>query len=245
MADPSIPAAFGAGVISFLSPCVLPLVPGYLSMMSGLAGAELADAKGANQRRLLVATLTFVAGFTVVFVALGASASAVGDVLAAHKTGLNRVMGLVVIAMGLFLAGVASPRVLQAEKRFHVSPSKLGPWAAPVMGVAFAFGWTPCIGPVLGGVLTLAATESTVTKGAALLLIYSLGLGVPFVLTGFGLTRLESTFSWVKRHYRIINGISGGLLVVFGYLLLTNQLTQIASRLVDFFDTHGMSWVLR
>lgn len=245
MADPSIPAAFGAGVISFLSPCVLPLVPGYLSMMSGLAGAELAETKGANQRRLLLATLMFVAGFTVVFVALGASASAVGDVLAEHKVVLNRVMGAVVIAMGLFLAGVASPRLLQAEKRFHVSPSRLGPWAAPVMGVAFAFGWTPCIGPVLGGVLTLAATESTVAKGAALLLVYSLGLGVPFVLTGFGLARLESTFSWVKRHYRIINGVSGALLVVFGYLLLTNQLTQIASDLVEFFDRHGLDWVLR
>ena len=186
VADPSIPAAFGAGVLSFVSPCVLPLVPGYLSLMSGMTGAELADARGVNQRRLLLATLMFVAGFTVVFVALGASASAVGDLLAAHKVVLNQVMGAVVIVMGLFLAGVASPRLLQAEKRFHVAPSKLGPYAAPVMGIAFAFGWTPCIGPVLGGVLTLAAGEDTVAKGAALLFIYSLGLGVPFVVTGLG-----------------------------------------------------------
>lgn len=245
MADPSIPAAFGAGVISFLSPCVLPLVPGYLSMMSGLAGAELAEARGQSQRRLLGATLLFVAGFTVVFVALGASASAVGDVLFDHRETLNRVMGVVVIIMGLFLAGVASPQLLQAEKRFHVSPSKLGPWAAPVMGVAFAFGWTPCIGPVLSGVLTLAASSNTVGKGAFLLFVYSLGLGVPFVASGLGLTRLESTFGWVKRHYRIINLISGSLLVIFGVLLFTNRLTRIASVLVEFFVRNGLDWVLR
>ncbi len=245
MADPSIPAAFGAGLISFVSPCVLPLVPGYLSLMSGLSGAEMADASVATQRRLLRSTLLFVAGFTVVFVALGATASAVGEVLLDHKVVLNRVMGSVVIVMGLFLAGVASPRLLQAEKRFHVSPSRLGPWAAPVMGVAFAFGWTPCIGPVLGGVLTLAATGNTVWKGAFLLFVYSLGLGVPFVASGLGLTRLESTFRWVKRHYRVINLVSGALLVTFGVLLFTNRLTLIASDLVNFFDTHGLGWLLR
>lgn len=245
MADPSIPAAFGAGVLSFLSPCVLPLVPGYLSMMSGMTGAELAEARGTNQRRLLRSTLLFVAGFTVVFVALGASASAVGDLLAEHKETLNRVMGVVVILFGLFLAGVASPRLLQAERRFHVAPTRLGPWAAPVMGVAFAFGWTPCIGPVLGSVLSLAATGNTVWKGAFLLGVYSLGLGVPFVASGLGLARLESTFSWVKRHYRVINAISGSLLVVFGYLLFTNQLTLIASDLVSFFDRNGLGWVMR
>jgi cytochrome c-type biogenesis protein len=245
VADPSIPAAFGAGVLSFVSPCVLPLVPGYLSLMSGLTGAELADARGEAQRRLLRSTLLFVGGFSIVFVALGATASAVGDVLFDHKQVLNRVMGVIVIAMGLFLAGVASPRLLQAEKRFHVAPSKLGPGAAPVMGVAFAFGWTPCIGPVLSGVLTLAATGDTVWKGAFLLLVYSLGLGVPFVISGLGLARLESTFGWVKRHYRIINFVSGSLLVIFGVLLLTNRLTRIASVLVNFFDTHGLSWVIR
>jgi cytochrome c-type biogenesis protein len=245
VADPSIPAAFGAGVLSFVSPCVLPLVPGYLSLMSGLTGAELADARGEAQRRLLRSTLLFVGGFSIMFVALGATASAVGDVLFDHKQVLNRVMGVIVIAMGLFLAGVASPRLLQAEKRFHVAPSKLGPWAAPVMGVAFAFGWTPCIGPVLSGVLTLAATGDTVWKGAFLLLVYSLGLGVPFVISGLGLARLESTFGWVKRHYRIINFVSGSLLVIFGVLLLTNRLTRIASVLVNFFDTHGLSWVIR
>jgi cytochrome c-type biogenesis protein len=245
VADPSIPAAFGAGVISFLSPCVLPLVPGYLAMMSGLNGEQLADPQGADQRRVLRATLRFVAGFSIVFVAAGATASAVGDFMLHHKVGFNRVSGVFVIVMGLFLAGVASPRVLEAEKRFHVSPRRLGPFAAPVMGMAFAFGWTPCLGPILAALLTLAGNEGTVTKGAALLLIYSAGLGVPFVLSGIGLARLEGTFKFVKRHYRVINGVSGALLVVFGVLLFTNRLTLIASDLVNFFDTHGLGWMIR
>jgi cytochrome c-type biogenesis protein len=245
VADPSIPAAFGAGVISFLSPCVLPLVPGYLAMMSGLNGEQLADPQGADQRRVLRATVLFVAGFSVVFVALGASASAVGTFLFDHKVVFNRVAGVVVVVMGLFLAGVASPRVLEAEKRFHVSPRRLGPYAAPVMGMAFAFGWTPCLGPILAALFVMASHEGTAAKGAGLLLVYSLGLGVPFVLSGIGLARLESTFRFVKRHYRVINGVAGALLVGFGLLLFSNRLTVIASDLVNFFDAHGLSWVIR
>jgi cytochrome c-type biogenesis protein len=241
VADPSIPAAFGAGVISFLSPCVLPLVPGYLAMMSGLNGEQLADPQGADQRRVLRATLLFVAGFSVVFVAAGATASAVGGFMLHHKVAFNRVSGVVVIVMGLFLAGVASPRLLETEKRFHVAPSRLGPFAAPVMGMAFAFGWTPCLGPILAALFTLASSEGTVAKGAALLFVYSLGLGVPFVLSGVGLARLEGAFKFVKRHYRVMNGIAGGLLVVFGVLLFTNRLTYIASDLVNFMDDHGLS----
>lgn len=245
MADPSIPAAFGAGVLSFLSPCVLPLVPGYLAMMSGLSGAELAEPKGEDQRRIVRETLLFVAGFSIVFVALGASASALGTFLYDHRVGLNRVMGVVVIVMGLFLAGIASPRLLQAERRFQATPSKLGPFAAPVMGMAFAFGWTPCLGPVLAALLSLAATNNTVWKGAALLLVYSAGLGVPFVLSGIGLARLQSTFAFVKRHYRVINGVAGVILIGFGVLLFTNRLTLIASDLVAFFEDHGLGWMLR
>ena len=244
-ADPSLIAAFGAGIISFVSPCVLPLVPGYLSMMSGLSGAELAEVRGVELGRVLRSTLLFVAGFTVVFVILGASATALGRALLDHQRGLNQIMGVIVIVMGLFLAGVASPRLLQAERRFHVSPSRLGPFAAPVMGVAFAFGWTPCIGPILSPLLTLAASRDTVAKGAFLLFVYSLGLGVPFVISGVGLARLQGTFGWIKRHYRAINAASGALLVGFGVLLFTNRLTLIASDLVNFFDTHHLGWLLR
>jgi cytochrome c-type biogenesis protein len=244
VADPSIPAAFGAGVLSFLSPCVLPLVPGYLAMMSGLSGAELADPKGADQRVVLRETVLFVAGFSVVFVALGASASAFGTYLYDNRVVLNRVMGVVVIVMGLFLAGVASPRLLQVERRFHVSPRRLGPYAAPVMGMAFAFGWTPCIGAVLSPLLILASSEDTVAKGAALLFVYSAGLGVPFVLSGLGLGRLQSTFAFVKRHYRAINGVAGTILVGFGLLLFFDRLTRINSYLVPFFEDNGLGWLL-
>ena len=158
---------------------------------------------------MLRSTLLFVAGFTVVFVALGAGATAVGRTLNDHERGLNQITGVLVIVMGLFLAGVASPRLLQAERRMRVTPSRLGPYAAPVMGVAFAFGWTPCLGPVLSALLALASTSGTVAKGAALLFVYSLGLGVPFVLSGLGLARLQGTFSWIKRHYRVINAVAG------------------------------------
>src|SRR4051812_41069884 len=143
-------------MLSFFSPCVLPLVPGYLSLMSGLNVSELSAVREeggtvavATQTRILRATLLFVAGFTVVFVALGATASVLGSALLDHRVVLNRVAGLVIIAMGLFTAGVLSTRSLMYERRFHVSPSRLGVWAAPVMGMAFAFGWTPCIGPIL------------------------------------------------------------------------------------------------
>ena len=243
MADPSVPAAFGAGVISFLSPCVLPLVPGYLAMMSGLTGEQLADPRGADQRRLLRLTLLFVLGFSVVFVALGATASALGLFLLHHKVAFNRVAGAIVIVMGLFLAGVASPRVLEAERRFRISPSRLGPYAAPAMGMAFAFGWTPCLGPILAALLTLASNEGTAVKGGALLFVYSLGLGVPFVLSGLCMARLEGTFRWVKRHYRVINGVAGAILVLFGVLLFTNRLSLIASDVVHFMDSHGLKWL--
>ncbi|HUR78035.1 MAG TPA: cytochrome c biogenesis protein CcdA [Acidimicrobiales bacterium] len=245
MADPSIPAAFGAGVLSFLSPCVLPLVPGYLAMMSGLSGAELAEEHTEHQARILRSTLLFVSGFSVVFVALGAGASAIGSTLNEHERGLNQITGAVVIVMGLFLAGVASPRLFQAERRFHATPSRLGPYAAPVMGMAFAFGWTPCLGPILAALLSLAATNDTVTKGAALLLVYSIGLGVPFVLSGLALARMQSAFAFVKRHYRVINAVAGVILVAFGALLFTNRLSLIASNLVEFFDDHGLAWMLR
>ena len=236
-------AAFLAGMISFLSPCVLPLVPGYLSMMSGLSAGEMAVATKTDTQRVVRATLLFVAGFTAVFVALGATATAIGDLLTEHQLGLNRVAGALVILMGLFLAGVVSPRVLQRERRLHVAPSQLGSWAPPLMGMAFAFGWTPCIGPALTVILTLAANQDTVYKGVLLLLFYSLGLGVPFVASGLAMHRLTGAFSWVKRHFRIINLVSGLILVGFGILLLTNRLGQVSSRIIEVMDALGLDFL--
>ena len=227
-------------MLSFLSPCVLPLVPGYLSLMSGVGTAEATVATRTDTRRVLRATLLFVAGFTVVFVALGAAASALGRALQEHQVVLNRVAGVVVIAMGLVIAGLVSPRLLARERRVHVTPSALGSLAPPIMGMAFAFGWTPCIGPVLAAVLSLAAANATLTQGVVLLLAYSLGLAVPFVGAGLAMGRLTGAFEWFARHYRPISLVSGLLLAAFGVLLLTNRVTRVSGWLIDVMDRLGL-----
>jgi cytochrome c-type biogenesis protein len=231
--DPGLIGAFAGGMLSFLSPCVLPLVPGYLSMVSGISVAELQAGDPSNLRRIMVSTLLFVAGFTAVFVALGAAASGFGQALREHQRGLEMIAGLFVMAMGVFLAGFMSPRFLMAERRMHVSPSEVGAWAPPLMGAAFAFGWTPCIGPILAGVLGLAEHDATLTRGVALLAAYSLGLGVPFIITGVAFDRMAGTFAVVKRHFRVINLVAGAFLFAFGFLLFTNRLTRLSSYFTD------------
>ena len=254
VSNPGLLVAFAAGMLSFLSPCVLPLVPGYLSLMSGVevtgignrdnagdSAVATAVATRTDTRRVLRATLLFVAGFTVVFVLLfGTTASALGQALREHQVVLNRIAGVVVIVMGLAMAGLVSPKLLARDRRMHVSPAKLGAFAPPVMGMAFAFGWTPCIGPVLAAVLSIAAAEATFTQGVLLLLAYSLGLGVPFVAAGLALNRLTTTFDWFKRQYRSISLVSGLLLAAFGVLLLTNRVTRVSSWLVEIMSRFGL-----
>lgn len=232
--------AFGAGTASFLSPCVLPLVPGYLSLMSGVGATDLAVATRTEQSKVLRATLLFVSGFTLVFVALGATASTIGQQLKDHQAGLDQVAGAAIIAMGLVLAGVVTPAFLQRERRFHVLPSELGAWAPPIMGMAFAFGWSPCIGPALGAVLTLASSEDTLARGVALLVCYSLGLGVPFVAAGVAFGRLAGLFAWVKRHFRVVNLASGVVLMAFGVLLLTNNVHYLSTFFINLLDKVGL-----
>jgi cytochrome c-type biogenesis protein len=234
--DPGIVFAFLAGLASFVTPCVLPLVPGYLALVSGVSVAELRDGDAVDTGRVLRSTLLFVAGFTFVFVALGASASALGSFLYDYSGAFDRIAGIAVIVMGLFVAGVVSPPALMAERRFHVPVSRLGALAPPLMGMAFAFGWTPCIGPILGAVLTQAESEATLGRGVTLLFAYSLGLGVPFVYTGLAFGRMTTVFAWVRRHLRVINVVSGLALVVFGVLLLTNNVTSMSNKLIDVFD---------
>ena len=236
----ALAAAFAAGILSFLSPCVLPLVPGYLSMMSGMGASQLAVQTRTDQRTILRSTLLFVAGFTLVFVAFGATASAVSDVLRQHQRGLNQIAGVLIIVMGLFLAGLVAPRFLQQERRFHVSPSRLGVYAPPVMGMAFAFGWTPCIGPALAAIYVLAGDQGTLLRGIAVLLAYSLGLGVPFVASGLAFTRLTGLFGWVKRNFRLINLISGLALAAFGLMLLTNNMSWLSIRVSDWMRGLGL-----
>ncbi len=239
-ADPGLFAAFGAGILSFLSPCVLPLVPGYLSLMSGF-NSDVVEAPASEQRtRLLCNAALFVLGFSVVFIAYGAVASSVGSLFVEHKRQLTNVAGVLVIAMGLAMAGVFRVDALLRDTRLHVSPSRLGPYAAPVMGMAFAFGWTPCIGPVLAGVLAMAAARETLGQGVGLLVAYSLGLGVPFLAAGVAFGRLRSTWAWFKRHGRAIDLISAALLIVFGVLLLTSGLGPLSSAVTSLWTSIGL-----
>ena len=226
MADPSVPLAFAAGLVSFLSPCVLPIVPGYLSYMSGLEVAE--EDKGGI--RTGVVALGFVLGFTAVFVALGASATLLGSFLRDNQRELTIASGIFIIFMGLIFVGALKVPFLYQEKRFHPT-TKAGFWGSTVLGAAFAFGWSPCIGATLGAVLTMAAGSSASggpAEGAFLLAVYSLGLGVPFLLAGVGFSRLSGVLAWLRKRTRAINLVSGALLIVVGILFVTDQFFQLS-----------------
>lgn len=227
MGDVSIPLAFFAGLVSFLSPCVLPLVPGYLSYMSGMTVGEAGDA---TARRTVTVALAFVGGFTAVFVAFGATATVLGEFLLTNKDILARAGGVLIIVMGLIFMGAIKIPWLYREARFHPTP-EAGVWGSVVLGGAFAFGWSPCIGATLGAVLTMAAGRADSggpAQGALLLAIYSLGLGVPFILAGLGVSRLTGVLARIRKHIRTINLISGAILVLVGILFVTNQVFQIS-----------------
>ena len=228
-------AAFGGGLVSFASPCVLPIVPAYLSVITGLDLAAASGGEGTRRELGQIARDTglFVGGFTLVFVLLGLTASALGQAVLRNHLLLTRALGGVVVAMGLYLAGSLVLRLpaLYGEARFHVTPSRLGPLAAPVAGAAFGFGWTPCIGPVLASVLTVAASRGSLAQGAGLLLAYALGLAVPFLAAGMALGRLAGAFGWVRRHLRGLTLVSALLIVGFGILLTVNRLTWLTSEL--------------
>lgn len=221
-----IGAAFLAGLASFLSPCVLPLVPGYISFMSGLSLDELSrsDARPATSRRASLVSLCFVLGFSLVFTALGASASLIGRLLAQHMDLLAKVAGALIIIFGLHTAGLVPIKWLYYQKRADTSRLPPGLAGAFIMGVAFAFGWTPCIGPILAAILALAATQESVKQGMALLFVYSLGLGVPFLLTGLGLNVFLRFFARYKRFLRYCELAAGIMLAVMGLLVMTNHM---------------------
>jgi cytochrome c-type biogenesis protein len=226
--------AFGAGVISFVSPCVLPLLPGYLSMMSGYSASQL-EAGEVSTARMSRVILFFIAGFTIVFVALGAIATGLRTWLVQNLTTFTRLAGLTVIVFGLAMVAMAiSERGLLAalsrERRLDVRPSRLGGWAPPVMGMAFGFAWSPCIGPVLTVILATASLQATLGRGVGLLLAYSLGLGVPFLLAGLGLFKV---FGRLKPYLRPINIASGALLTVFGVIMVTGNISTLSNWFSD------------
>jgi len=236
--------AFGGGIVSFLSPCVLPIVPAYLSLITGLSVGELAETgrTGDQLRRITIETCLFVAGFTVVFVALGLISTALGQTVLRNQATLTRVSGVLVIAMALYLAGSQLVRApaLYPEARFHPHLERFGPFAAPVAGVAFGLAWTPCIGPVLAAVLGVAAQTGDELRGASLLVAYSIGLGVPFLLVGLALGRLAGPLAFVRRHARTITLVSAAFLFVFGLLLVFDRFELLTARLSDALDAVGL-----
>lgn len=224
--------AFGAGLLSFLSPCVLPLVPGYLSFVSGVnmaaARAEGGLAAVADRKAVMMNSGMFVAGFSAVFILLGASATAIGSLMLSQLPLMSKIAGVLLILFGLHMTGLLPIKALYQEKRMQVAEKPLGLLGAFVVGCAFAFGWTPCIGPVLAGILALAGTAETIWQGVFLLAAYSAGLGVPFMLTAFGIQHFFRFFDNFKHHLRKVEIASGLLLVAVGVLIFTGSLTVLA-----------------
>ena len=230
MPEVSILIAFAAGIVSFLSPCVLPLVPGYLSFISGMSFDELTTAQGkpAVVRRAVIHALFFILGFSTLFVALGASATVIGQFFLSRLDLFNKIAGIIVIVLGLHITGILKIPLLYREKRFTQTSSKAGFLTAYITGLAFAFAWTPCIGPILGAILTFAGTQETVHQGVLLLSVYSLGLGVPFLLAAMAMQSFLTLFSRFKGHIRSIEVGGGVLVITMGVLILTNSFAQMA-----------------
>jgi cytochrome c-type biogenesis protein len=239
-ADITLAAALFAGLLSFLSPCVLPLVPPYLVYLAGTSLERLADAEPEPMVRTdtVYAALLFIAGFSTVFVGLGASASAIGALLQAWSAQLGIVAGIAIIVMGLHFLGVTRIGMLMREKRATM-PRPVGLWGAYVMGLAFAFGWTPCIGPILAAILAVAAAKDTVLKGAGLLAIYSIGLGLPFLIAAFAVEPCAAFIARFKRHLAMVEKVMGGLLVLTGIAFLTGLITQASFYLLEWFPALG------
>src|SRR5512146_3387808 len=225
-------AAFVAGIISFLSPCVLPLVPGYVSLISG---TSVENVQEQERHKLLgavmLSSVMFILGFSVVFIVLGAVATSLGQVTRQYYPLLTRVAGAVIIVFGLHLTGIWKIKALYADKRLHEVKGGSTPWGAFVVGFAFAFGWTPCIGPILAVILGLAAAQDSVIKGIALLAIYSMGLAVPFLLTSLGVERFLKFYGRFRRHLHTVEVASGVLLIALGVMLVMNRFTMLSGYL--------------
>lgn len=240
MNDVTIYWALLAGLISFLSPCVLPLVPPYLVYLAGTSLERFADAEPEPRvkRETVLAAFLFVCGFSTVFVALGASASAFGALLRSYANELSIIAGIVIIVMGLHFMGLTRIGFLMREKRAPM-PRPVGLWGAYVMGLAFAFGWTPCIGPVLAAILAVAAAKETVAKGAGLLALYSAGLGIPFLIAAFAIEPFAAFLARFKRHLGTVEKAMGVLLVITGIAFLTGWVTQASFLLLEWFPALG------
>jgi len=224
-------AAFVAGLVSFLSPCVLPLVPGYVSLISGAGVEELKTHESQLLQKVMLNSIAFILGFSIVFVTLGAISTGVGQILAIYKSQLSVVAGIVIVLFGLHLTGLLRIKALLADKRLHQVKGGSTPWGAFVIGFAFAFGWTPCVGPILAVILGFAAAQDSVFKGIVLLAVYSMGLAVPFLLTSLGIERFLKFYSRFRSHMHAVEVASGVLLIALGCLLVFGRFTLISNYL--------------
>jgi cytochrome c-type biogenesis protein len=232
MGSVSFVAAFTAGLVSFLSPCVLPLVPGYISMLSGTSLDELKEGdKSAVLRKVLLHSIFFIIGFTIVFVILGASASWLGQLLLSHMSLLYKIAGAIIIVFGLHMTGLLKINLLYRDKRFHNAGTGTTPFGALLMGLAFAFGWTPCIGPILAAILTVAASQNTIWSGVYLLSAYSMGLAVPFLLTSLGVNSFLRFYQRFRTHLGKVEIFAGSVMIILGLMIMTNQFTRLSSYL--------------
>ena len=234
----SIPAALIAGLVSFLSPCVLPLVPPYLVYLTGATIEHVAneEADAASRRAVMLSALLFVLGFSTVFVLLGASASLIGGLIRAWSAQLSIIAGIIIIVMGLHFLGLTRIGLLMREGRLSI-PKPVGLWGAYIMGLAFAFGWTPCIGPILAAILSIAAAEATVAKGAGLLAVYSAGLGIPFLIAAFMVEQFSSLFARMKRHLANVERAMGVLMILTGIGFLTGAISGVSIWLLETFPS--------
>lgn len=226
----SIFAAFIAGILSFLSPCVLPLIPGYISFISGVSLAELTNENEIKKIKIktMINSIFFVFGFSFVFIVLGASATFIGKFLLANIKFLSIIAGILIILIGIHLTGILRINALLYEKKLNIKTKPIGIFGSFITGFAFAFGWTPCVGPILAGILVIAGARETITQGIILLSFYALGLAIPFLLTSYSLTLFFKFFNTIKKHLNMIELLSGILLIIIGILILTGSLSIIA-----------------
>ena len=215
--------AFGAGFISFLSPCVLPLIPGYISYISGESLGDIVE----KQKKVILKTVLFSLGFSLVFISFGATASLIGNILLENSNTLRIIAGIIIIIFSLQLIGILNLNFLNQEKRFQTKNYSNNLFFPVLVGAAFGFGWTPCIGPVLGSILTLAAVESSIGKGILLLSFYSLGLAVPFILSGYGISKFLAFSKNFRKNIKIVSVTGGVILLITGILILTNKLQAL------------------
>lgn len=225
--DTTVLAAFGVGLISFFTPCVLPLVPGYLATISGVAATERVEDHGA--RRMLVPALMFVASFTVIFMLGGMVATGVGQLMTDNTELLRKISGVAIIGLGVFMAATIFVPALNVEMRSQQLAQRAGVGGPIIAGAAFAIAWTPCLGPTLGAILTAASTQQHLLQGAVLLFFYSAGLAVPFIASALGVGAIAGASNWVKRHYPLLLGVSSAILIVVGVLILTDEFFRLNS----------------